>query len=157
MNIFKKNRPGPPAPLPLEYVEMGDEISVEGALCQTAQAIDIVAIMATEDRDTARLLEAAEAWKSLADFIVALSEHQVKQEKKKTDIPIGFQSKTADQADKNEITVEEEELVRNESDGTDQDSGSDGVHPEHGEFRVNENRRGGRRLSPRRRVRYGIV
>jgi hypothetical protein len=141
----------------MEFEGIGDEVSVEAALLQSAQAIDIVAMMATETRDTARLLEAAEAWRNLADFIVALSEHQDKQEKKKADIPMGFQSKTADQADKNEITAEENEDVRDESDGTDEDAGVDGIHPEHGKLRVHANRRGGGGFRQSRRVRFGTI
>lgn len=131
--IIRKNRRRP------VYEVIGDEVSVEGAICQAAQSIDIAGKMATEAQDSERLLQAAEWWTKLADFIVALSEHQDKTEarNKKTEVQMGFRSE-------HEITAEEEKNVRDEREDSDPSEGGDGLHSQYGKFRVIANRRGGR-------------
>lgn len=105
--VVRKNRPGPPAPVFLDWEDIGGEVSVEGSICQAAQAIDIAGRLAVEQQDTERLLQVGECFTKLADFIVALSDHKAKRDlDKKSDFPTGFQPSKQD----------EDEDVRDEQD-----------------------------------------
>lgn len=116
MFSLRRPLPWPKAKPPVVYDEIGDEVSVEGLICQAAQAIDIAGKLAAEQRDSQRMMQTAECWTKLADFIVALSEHQDKKKlDKKSDFPVGFQaSEVNDQEDEHEIIAEEDEDVRSD-------------------------------------------
>ena len=94
----------------MEYFPLGDELTFEQALVQASQTFDLAATIALENRDTDRLLEVGTTWVKLADFMVALSEHEEKKaldEKPERDFPIGFSAT---------VNEEKEEDVRDESD-----------------------------------------
>lgn len=148
----------------MNFEGIGDEVSVEGSIVQAAQALDFAGQFAQEARDTDRLLKIAEAWQNVADFIIELSEKEAKldEKSKKDETPFGFHSKPdelvkADNDDEFEIEVEEDDDAgstsndpESDDDGTDASPSGDGVHPEYGQLRINENRRSGRRLRTRR-------
>lgn len=93
--LRRKKKPAPPQFV--TYETIGDEVSVEGCLVQAAQAIDLGGMLAARSGNTERLLQAGEYWTKLADFIVALGEHQDKKDlDKKSDFPTGFQVTTKD-------------------------------------------------------------
>lgn len=79
------------------YETIGDEVSIEGCLVQAAQAIDLGGMLAARSGNSERMLQAGEYWTKLADFIVALGEHQDKKDvdKKKSDFPTGFQPQSS--------------------------------------------------------------
>lgn len=108
----------------MRYSPIGDEVSVEGAILQAAQALDYAGKFAFDSRDTGTLLKVSESWKEVADFIVAFSEHEAKLEEKekKVDVPLGFQptpkdkEELAESEDEHTIIVEEEDNVRDSDD-----------------------------------------
>lgn len=64
----------------MRYAALGDELSYETALIQASQSLDIAGKLAAADRDSVKLMELAEQWVKLADFMVSLAEHQEKKE-----------------------------------------------------------------------------
>lgn len=91
-------RTGPKTPEPLVWEDIGGEVSVEGSICQAAQAIDIAGKLAVEDRDSERLLQVGEYFTKLADFIIAVGDHKAKRDlDKKSDFPTGFQASNKDE------------------------------------------------------------
>lgn len=81
----------------MEYIPLGDELSFEAALVQASQAFDLAAMIATEARDAARLLDVGATWVKMADYLGATNEAvEEKEEKKKldekSDFPTGFTS-----------------------------------------------------------------
>lgn len=79
------------------YEGIGGEVGVEEILVQAAQAIDIAGMLAARTGDTKRLLLVSEGWTKLADFLVALGDHDDKKNlDKKSDFPTGFQSSKDD-------------------------------------------------------------
>lgn len=144
----------------MDYESIGDEVSVEGSIVQAAQALDFAGQYAQEARNVEKLLQVAEAWQNVADFIIDFSEKEAKLEEKgkKSETPFGFHVKSdADNEETETEEVEEEDAgsTSNDSDqdsedGANEGSSGDGVHEEHGQLRVNEDRRGRRRLSTRR-------
>lgn len=81
MRIWRKKKREEPQPPGIVWEPIGTEVSVEGSLCQAAQAIDIAGEMATSAGDSEILMDVAERWTKLADFIVALSDHEEKKHK----------------------------------------------------------------------------
>jgi hypothetical protein len=78
------------------YEGIGGEVGVEEILVQAAQAIDIAGMLAARSGDAERLLLVSEGWTKLADFLVALGDHDDKKKDKKSDFPTGFQSSKDD-------------------------------------------------------------
>jgi hypothetical protein len=79
------------------YEGIGGEVGVEEILVQAAQAIDIAGMLAARTGDAKRLLLVSEGWTKLADFLVALGDHDDKKNlDKKSDFPTGFQSSKDD-------------------------------------------------------------
>lgn len=132
----------------MEYELIGEEVSAEAAVIQAAQAIDLAGAIAFTARDAGTMLQSAEHWTKLADFIIAMGEHQDKKDlDKKSDFPTGFQ--LASVLEEYEIEEEDEDArddCDDDEDGSDPDEGGDGVHEEHGELRIHANRRGRRGL-----------
>lgn len=92
---IKMNREGSKAPeLPVViWEDLGGEVSVEGAVVQAAQAIDMAGKLAVENQDAETLLRVGDYFTKLADFIMALSEQKRKNDldTKKSDLALGFQ------------------------------------------------------------------
>lgn len=89
---FRVNKDRGPDPSPA-WDEIGDEVSVEGAICQAAQAIDMAGKIAAETESADQLLQVGEHFRKLADFIISVSEYQQKREESKSGQPMGFQIK----------------------------------------------------------------
>jgi hypothetical protein len=87
-------------PLQATYEGIGGEVGVEEILVQAAQAIDIAGMLAARTGDAEHLLLVSEGWTKLADFIVALGDHDDKKNNldKKSGFPTGFQSSKDDDA-----------------------------------------------------------
>ena len=93
--MFWRRKPTPQA----TYEGIGGGVGVEEILVQAAQAIDIAGMLAARTGDAEHLLLVSEGWTKLADFIVALGDHDDKKNlDKKSGFPTGFQPSKDDDA-----------------------------------------------------------
>jgi hypothetical protein len=70
-----------------DYVPLGSELTLEEALIQASQALDISAMLAQRQGDTKALQKTAMQWVKLADFMAAYAQTR-DEPKEKT--PFGF-------------------------------------------------------------------
>jgi hypothetical protein len=96
----RKNREEPKPEAPVVWEGIGDEVSIEGTVCQAAQAIDIAGMLAVEQQDAPTLLKVGEAFTRLSDFIMSVSDYKRKNSDGKSDVPMGFQVSNSDDEDK---------------------------------------------------------
>jgi hypothetical protein len=96
----------------MKYEFIGEEVSVEGAVVQAAQALDFAGKYAQQDRNTEALLDVAASWTKVAEFIVALTDHDEKknEDAKKSDVPFGIQPSKAEVDKPKDEPVEHEQL-----------------------------------------------
>lgn len=108
----------------MEYTPAGDEVSLEACILQATVALDATGILAQDSRDSERMLQVAESWIKLADFMGALEQSR-RDSRPEPKLKTGFQPS----AEIEEEIREEEIDVRDDEDGADEGPGVDGVHP----------------------------
>lgn len=72
----------------MEYTINGDEISVESCIVQATVALDATGTMAQQSLNSERMLEVADAWVKLADFMNVVE--QARNEGHKPDRKVSF-------------------------------------------------------------------
>ena len=115
----------------MDYIPMGDEVTVDACIIQATVALGASGILALETSQTENLLKVAENWVKLADFMAALEQSRDEhgKEEKKEKPPFGFSNdkefesvslggdfEIADDEEQLEIEFEDEEDVRDDDD-----------------------------------------
>ena len=87
----------------MRYTNLGDEVTVGATIVQATVALDVAAKFAQETKNFDGMIQVAETWMKLADFMAALEDAEEKKgpKKKEHNVPLGFQP--SDKDDDNEI------------------------------------------------------
>lgn len=76
----------------VRYEPIGEELTIETAAVQAAISLDVAATIAERQSDAATVVQVAEQWMKLADFMAALRDNDDKRpDEKKNNLPMGFQ------------------------------------------------------------------
>lgn len=77
----------------MRYTPIGDEVTIEAAIVQATIATDVAGKFAQQEKNPDAMLQVADFWMKLADFMAAYEQAKEKKpEAKQTDVPMGFQS-----------------------------------------------------------------
>jgi hypothetical protein len=86
----------------MEYQDAGEELGVGEAIAQASIALDSAGTMAQRRDAPDIMLQVAENWLKLADFMAALEQHEraeAKEKDDKEDVPFGFKPTVVNNTD----------------------------------------------------------